>query len=144
MSKSYIPKAIRQQVIKKSKGYCEYCLSPADFSPSPFCLDHIVPEVLNGKTIFNNLAYACGGCNGYKHDKISSLDSITNSKISLYNPRTDNWNEHFYWSNDELTLNGRTPKGRITIDLLKINREQSINLRSILRLVGLHPPTDYP
>jgi hypothetical protein len=41
-------------------------------------------------------------------------------------------------------MKGKTAKGRVTINLLQVNRQININQREILRLVGLHPPTDYP
>jgi hypothetical protein len=144
MSKSYISKYLKEATINRARQYCEYCLLPADFSPAPFCIDHIISEALGGLTELENLAYACGGCNGYKHDKISVLDSKSQKEITLYNPRIDIWTEHFYWNTDDTIMVGKTDKGRATIELLKVNRPQNINLRALLRLIGVHPPTDYP
>ena len=124
----------------RAKGCCEYCLLPAAFSPSSFNFEHIIPLILNGLTVLMNLAYSCGGCNSYKKDKIQALDPLTQQLSPLYNPRTDIWSNHFQWSDDDLQIAGKTPKGRATVSLLKVNREGNVNLRGLLKLAGLHPP----
>lgn len=116
---------------------------PSDYAPTSFTIDHIVPESLNGLTELKNLAYACGTCNRNKYDKISYLDEITKTEVKLYHPRKNKWFHHFRWNKDETTLIGLTPTGRATINLLQINRASNINQRSLLLLVGLHPPTDF-
>jgi len=144
MPKSYISKPLRVLVEERAKGYCEYCLLPSSFSPSSFQIDHIYPESKGGKTIQDNLALACSQCNGSKFTKTSGIDKKTEEKVDLYNPRKDNWTEHFYWDNDKFLIVGKTSSGRATIDTLDLNRESNLNLRALLHLVGLHPPTDYP
>lgn len=144
MSKSYIPKKLRTFVEERAKGYCEYCLAPSNFSPSDFELDHIIPEVLVGETSKENLALACRRCNGLKFTKISHLDIETNRTVRLYHPRTDKWEEHFQWNQDETILLGKTSIGTATIDLLQINRESNINQRNLLRMFGWHPPKGFP
>lgn len=143
MSKSYVPINIRRLIIEISKGYCEYCLMPSDYSPASFTIDHIIPEILDGQTVFENLAYACGSCNRNKYVKVLAFDNITKQDVRLYHPRQDNWHDHFQWNEDETIMIGTTPVGRATIDLLKINRHNNINQRALLRLVGIHPPMDY-
>lgn len=143
MSKSYIAKFLRVLVEQRAKGYCEYCLMPAAFSPTSFTIDHIIPESLNGLTVAENLAFACGSCNRNKYDKIVFTDFKTNQIVRLYNPRQDNWNVHFRWNDDETIVIGLTAIGRATIDLLKINRQNNQNQRGLLRLIGLHPPSNF-
>ena len=87
---------------------------------------------------------ACRRCNGLKFTKTQHIDPISKEVVNLYHPRLDNWHDHFHWNDDETLMVGKTPKGRATIDLLQINRSSNVNLRSVLRLIGLHPPTDYP
>ena len=144
MSKSNVSKKLRNYVEERAKGYCEYCLALSQFSPSNFEMEHIQPEVKDGETIDENLALACRRCNGLKFTKTQHTDPISKEIVDLYNPRKDNWHDHFHWNDDEALMVGKTPKGRATIDLLQINRPSNINLRSVLRLIGLHPPTDYP
>ncbi|MFK7946031.1 MAG: HNH endonuclease [Saprospiraceae bacterium] len=144
MSKTKIPNELRNYVEERAKGYCEYCLAFSQFSPSNFEMEHIQPEAKDGKTEAENLALACRRCNGLKFTKTQHIDPISKEIVDLYHPRKDNWYEHFHWNEDETLVIGKTPKGRATIDLLQINRASNVNLRALLSLVGLHPPTDYP
>ena len=121
MSKSYISKLLRALVEERVNGYCEYCLMPSAYSPTSFTIDHIIPEVLEGKTIAENLAFACGTCNRNKYDKVTFIDVVTQKETRLYNPRQDKWLEHFRWNDDETILVGLTAIGRATIDLLQVN-----------------------
>jgi len=142
MSVRYIPVKIRIVVIERAKGKCEYCQCWAHNSTYTFCVDHIIPISKNGQTILINLAYACYGCNGFKLDKTIAIDPKTQQEIRLFNPRTDNWHEHFKWSDDSLQMIGLTAIGRATIDCLKLNRKGVVNLRRPTKLDGEHPPKD--
>ena len=144
MSKANIPKKTRTLVQKRAKVYCEYCLKPENHSPAPFCIDHIEAESLGGKTSQENLAYSCGGCNAYKHNKVVHFDPFTKERTRLYHPRLDKWHKHFTWNEYTTLIESKTKIGRATIHLLRLNRTGLINMRTILHLVGLHPPTDYP
>jgi HNH endonuclease len=93
-----------------------------------------------GDTTLENLALACGGCNGHKHAKIQAIDPISKSQVPLYHPRQQNWYAHFTWSVDTLKIVGITTTGRATVNALKLNRDGVINLRKLLILAGLHPP----
>lgn len=140
MLRVYIAVALRKAVIERAKGYCEYCHLPAAFSPNPFNFEHIIPLIKNGLTLLFNLAFSCGGCNAYKNDKTEALDPLTHQLFPLFNPRTDNWSDHFEWSEDDLYIIGKTPIGRATVHLLKVNREGNVNLRKLLKMADLHPP----
>jgi hypothetical protein len=140
MAKFSIPAFLQEIVRKRANGFCEYCLAPAMFSPDSFTIDHIIPISLGGLSISENLAYADGGCNGHKYNKISHFDPLTNQLAPLFNPRLDIWKVHFQWSEDETLIIGMTPTGRATVELLHLNRESNINLRKLLILAGLHPP----
>ena len=140
MPKIHIPVSIQRVVIERAKGYCEYCQLPAAFSSSSFNFEHIIPLIKDGETTLPNLAYSCGGCNAHKKDKIEATDPLTRLLASLFNPRTDNWFEHFEWSDDDLYVIGTTPTGRATVNRLKVNRVGNVNLRRLLILADLHPP----
>jgi len=141
---SKIPVAVQKLVKRRAKGYCEYCLAPFGFSPDTFQFDHILPKSKGGTTTPDNLAWADGGCNGFKYNKLNHIDPLTQASTRLYHPRVDTWQDHFQWSEDETMIIGTTPIGRATVDLLKVNRMGNINLRKLLVSVGLHPPQDYP
>jgi hypothetical protein len=61
--------------------------------------------------------------------------------IPLYNPRTQEWQEHFRWSNDGVTIIGITAIGRATVDVLKMNNEYIVTARRHWVEAGWHPPT---
>lgn len=132
--------AKRKAVAERARGLCEYCFSPRKFSPQPFSVEHILPKSKGGSDEPENLAFACQGCNGYKSDKIMATDPLNGRKVLLYHPRRDAWAKHFSWSADFLEIIGLTAKGRASVKLLKLNREEVVNLRKLLRLFGEHPP----
>ena len=93
----------RQTVRQRAQGRCEYCLSPQKFSNAPFAVEHINPVVQGGRTVLENLAYACLGCNGHKADKVNALDPETGAVTPLFHPRRQRWSAHFAWA-DSYTL----------------------------------------
>jgi HNH endonuclease len=135
-----VSKRLRLIVYMRAVFSCEYCKSSQKYSPSPFNIEHIFPFSLGGKSNAKNLALSCNGCNGYKSDKTTGFDPINNQEVSLFHPRNDDWKEHFAWTN-KYHIIGLTPTGRATVELLKLNRVELINLRSLLSLIGLHPPS---
>lgn len=138
----YIAVKLRGLVKKRAKGFCEYCRIPEDFSPQPFCFEHILPKVAGGETTAENLAFACQGCNAFKSTRTEFEDEITNAKVKLFNPRESKWSEHFAWSENFTNIVGLTAQGRATIKALKMNRLGLVNLRRVLFGIGKHPPDD--
>lgn len=65
---------IRKTVRERAAGRCEYCRSWEAYASQPFEVDHIIPSSRDGLTELENLAYACGGCNGHKHNKVEALN----------------------------------------------------------------------
>jgi hypothetical protein len=135
-----ISSSLRQEVAQRAKQLCEYCRCPAEFSTDNFTIDHICPRQFGGATTSQNLAWACFGCNGRKHTKISGTDPQTDEEVALFNPRQQNWYAHFAWDEDATQMVGITPCGRATIRALALNRPGVINLRRLLASAGLHPP----
>jgi HNH endonuclease len=135
----FIPKSLRDLVVKRAKGRCEYCQT-AQVIVIEMEIDHIIPVSLGGKTIAANLANTCGSCNGFKLDAVSAVDPETGETVSLFNPRAQVWREHFQWSEDGTQLIGLTPVGRATIERLKINREIAVLARERWVKAGWHPP----
>lgn len=112
----------RQSVSTRARGRCEYCLAPQDFSNAPFAIEHIQPVAQGGRTVLENLAYACLGCNGHKADKVTGLDPQTGATVPLFHPRQQRWEEHFAWADSYSLVVGRTPTGRATVEALCLNR----------------------
>jgi hypothetical protein len=134
-----IPKAIREQVYKRASYHCEYCQAFQQIIVS-LEIDHIIPVSLGGKTELDNLCASCDKCNNYKKNAIEAIDPHTNTVQRLFNPRSQQWEHHFQWSEDGLILIGLTPIGRATIERLKLNRTAIIESRRLWASVGWHPP----
>jgi HNH endonuclease len=135
-----ISKKTRLLVAQRAKGCCEYCCSREDYSPDYFSVEHIIPRVLKGSDFLINLAYSCLACNSHKYTHIWITDPVSGILVALYNPRVDVWEQHFCWSDDYSLLTGLTPKGRATIQKLRLNRSSVVNLRVVLAAIGKHPP----
>ncbi|MEM9850206.1 MAG: hypothetical protein AAF847_20105 [Bacteroidota bacterium] len=52
------------------------------------------------------------------------------------------WSTHFKWNEEEVEAVGLTPTGRATINTLQLNRIELINLRTLLKSIGEHPPKE--
>ncbi len=123
----------------RALGCCEYCKIPHDFSPDTFNVEHIISLYEGGTNELINLAFSCGGCNNRKGQKITAKDPISGILIALFNPRTDNWQDHFQWQDNFSTVGGLTSQGRATAELLQLNRKGIINLRKALLAYGVYP-----
>ncbi len=132
----------RRLVEERAHRRCEYCLSPLEYSPDPFAVEHIIPRVRGGSHRPENLAFSCQGCNSYKRADTEGPDPITHERVPLYHPRRDTWREHFAWNEDCTRLLGLTPVGRASIAKLDLNRPGVVNLRRVLRGIGEHPPKE--
>ena len=62
--------------------------------------------------------------------------------VRLYNPRRQRWRDHFAWSSDFSVIIGLTATGRATVEALRLNREELVNLRRMLYTMGEHPPEE--
>jgi hypothetical protein len=68
------------------------------------------------------------------------FDPVTESRMPLFHPRRDRWNEHFAWNDNFTLMLGLTPTGRATIAALQPNRPGLVNLRRAHYAIGEHPP----
>jgi hypothetical protein len=135
-----ISKKVKKFIFERAGFICEYCLALLAYSPQPFGAEHIIPVSKNGSDDEDNLACACGGCNGSKYNKIHGIDPFDRKEVPLFHPRQMLWNEHFIWTPDFLYIIGITAIGRATVETLDLNRIGLINLRRALLKVGVHPP----
>ena len=83
-------------------------------------------------------------CNRRKSNKTKAIDPQSALEVSLFNPRSDIWKEHFIWSADRLYLIDLTLIGRATVTALVLNRIRIINIRAADLAVGRHPPPQDP
>ncbi len=128
---------LKAQIRDRARARCEYCQMPEAGEFLDFECDHIIAQKHGGTTSFENLAYACFHCNSYKGPNLAGFDATTHRVVRLFHPRRDRWNQHFRWDGPRLL--GKTPIGRVTVDVLKINIPESIELREILIDEGLFP-----
>ncbi|MCB1089279.1 MAG: HNH endonuclease [Verrucomicrobiae bacterium] len=132
--------ATRHEVRERAKGACEYCRHQEGYSSDSFAIDHILPRSRGGSDEPDNLSLACNGCNGRKYNKTEGIDSVSGQRAPLFNPRKDQWSDHFQWSPDFTRIIGITAKGRATVSELELNRNSLVRLRRVLSGAGKHPP----
>ena len=126
--------------MKNAEQRCEYCQCREDYSMDYFEFDHIIPISKGGSTTLDNLAYACGGCNSLKSDKLEVFDTATQQSVALFHPRKQQWNDHFRWSEDGTLIIGTTLIGRVTLETLQMNRPNIVRLRKVWIILNIHPP----
>lgn len=141
MSKTYIPDELRRQVREDAGNRCGYCRASELVTATELVVDHILPASVGGSTAQENLWLICTRCNQFKGSKTHAMDPQTGEVVSLFNPRTQVWTEHFGWSEDGTEIIGRTACGRATVEALHLNRELVILARQRWVSVGWHPPT---
>ncbi len=137
---SAISSEIKRKIRQAARNRCGYCLTPQEIISMPFEIEHIRPIADGGSDDEENLWLACRNCNGFKHAKTKAIDPITKEEISLFNPRTQSWFEHFEFSEDKTEIIGKTSCGRATVIALRLNFEQAINARKLWASVGWYPP----
>lgn len=84
-------------------------------------IDHFDPEANDAATVRRNLWLACGTCNKRKSQRLQVTDPETDQHVRLFNPRTDNWNEHFERLDGGEIIKGRTAIGRAMVAALRLN-----------------------
>lgn len=84
-----------------------------------------------------NLAYACLRCNLWKGTDIGSIDLETGEFVSLFNPREQDWTQHFELRG--FVIEPLTAQGRVTARLLRLNIDKRVVERRALMVVGRYP-----
>jgi hypothetical protein len=132
----------RQFIVERAGWCCEYCRSPERFATHSFALEHIIPRSRGGASTQDNLALSCQGCNNHKYTKVDARDPASGETVPLFHPRQQRWRDHFAWNEDTTIVIGLTPTGRATVEALRLNRPQIVNLRRALSRIGEHPPPE--
>ena len=139
MSSSPVPVSLRRLVIARAQGRCAYCRNDEAWMGVTFEIDHIIPGIHGGKTSIDNLCLCCPSCNRHKSSKTRAVDPITDTETPIFHPSYERWPEHFSWSKDGTRIVGLTSKGRATVEALKMNRPQMLELRRYWLATGNHP-----
>ena len=141
MGRSYISVKLDRRVREAAQNRCGYCLSPQHLVMARLEIEHMIPLSKNGSNDESNLWLACPICNGHKSDKIAAIDPKTQKSVSLFNPRFQNWSEHFRWIEDDLKIQGITATGRATVSALRLADDpDALVVRSFWIQVGGYPP----
>jgi hypothetical protein len=134
-----VSSGLRRRVIEGAGNRCEYCRLSQMGQEATFHIDHIKPLIREGTTDLENLALACVSCSLRKGARERVLDPTTGTLTRLFNPRSDNWQEHFAWTED-VFLTGLTEIGRATVAALDLNRPLIVAIRREEMTSGRHPP----
>ncbi|MBV7332064.1 HNH endonuclease [Chloroflexi bacterium TSY] len=143
-SRRAIPEYLEDAVRERANGLCEYCHATEKWQYVRFTIDHVIALAEGGADESENLALACFHCNRRKSNHLTGIDPESELSYKLFNPRLDDWAEHFIWSTNGTEIVGLTPTGRATITLLQLNRPRIVNIRLADVAVGRHPPPDDP
>ena len=103
---------------------------PEQFSELQFHIEHIIPRQHAGTDGAENLALACPDCNFAKGPNLTGVEPGIHRVVRLFNPRRDKWTEHF--ALDGALVVGKTPVGRATVSLLRMNDAQRLRVRALL------------
>lgn len=137
---SKISENLKKKIRQQAKNRCGYCLLPQSLNPSLLEIEHVLATANGGTDDEENLWLACRLCNGYKGVQMNAVDPKTKKKVQIFNPRRQNWNEHFEWNFENII--GKTPCGRATVVVLKLNNEIILPVRKKWVLAGWFPPKD--
>ena len=130
---------VKRIVYERADGCCEYCQSCDKNTSQIMEIEHINPD---GGDALDNLCLSCGNCNRSKGVATSGIDPETLNAVTLFNPRTQRWSEHFTWIENGTVIIGLTSIGRATVDRLKMNRDIVRIARKRWVSSGYHPPNN--
>lgn len=108
--------------------------------PMPYLVCVVANQVYPLNLKEENFCLSCAWCNSFKGSQTHAVDPFSKKMVSLFNPITDAWHEHFVWKTDGTEIVGLTAKGRATIIALKMNNEFIVPARRLWVMSGWHPP----
>lgn len=130
---------MRERVERRAGRRCEYCRAPQEICAYTFHVDHIQPRSKGGADAISNYALACFPCNNAKAAHTTGVDPETGNEVPLFNPRKQNWEQHFAWSQDFACVRGLTPTGRASVERLKMNELLRVEARPLWIETGTWP-----
>ncbi|MBI3911792.1 MAG: HNH endonuclease [Armatimonadetes bacterium] len=131
--------AVTRALVRERAGdRCEYCHLRQEHLPfHRFHIEHIVPRQHGGGGDIANLALSCHHCNLHKGPNLTGVDPETGEVVRLFHPRRDRWDDHFAILGAMVI--GRTPAGRATARVLRMNSADRVALRIALLTGGELP-----
>ncbi len=137
---TYISPEVRRRVAEAARHHCGYCQTQEAIIGMPLEIEHIVPEAAGGSSDEMNLWLACSRCNQFKGAQTHVKDEETGENVPLFNPRRQQWTDHFTWEQGGLYIVGLTPIGRVTVAALQMNNPYVVHSRQVWIAWGWHPP----
>ena len=134
---SYHSKITRRFVIGRAGNRCEYCRVLDYLVGFEYHIEHIIGVQHGGTDVLSNLAYACSYCNWKKGPNISTILFLGGELIPLFNPRIQNWFDHFEVKKGEILP--LSTIGEATIKLLALNQASRVDARFEMMLAGCYP-----
>jgi len=116
----YVNENLRAQVELRAGGFCEYCRIAIEDTYFGSEIDHIISLKHRGQTEFENLALACQPCNRSKGSDLGSIPQTSKILIRFFNPRIDDWTEHFR-VNADAEIEPLTEIGEVTAFIFRFN-----------------------
>ena len=127
-----------REIRLRAVNCCEYCLLHENIQSITFHIDHVFPVTHGGNDSSDNLCLACPDCNRFKGPIVAALDPLTEEPTRLYNPRGQDWDDHFEL-NADVSIAGLTPPDRNTVTALRMNMERRIIERYEAWIRGEYP-----
>jgi hypothetical protein len=124
----------RRFVRDRAGDRCEYCRISQRYFAQLFQIEHVIARCHGGTSSLENLALACRRCNLHKGPNLSGIDPATGEIVPLFNPRKQDWEQHFQCADDGM-IEGLTSAGRTTVRVLSMNTDRRVELRRIVRLL---------
>jgi HNH endonuclease len=120
--------ATREFVRERAGSRCEYCLLRQEHNELTHHIEHIIAKQHGGTDEADNLALACHRCNLRKGPNLSGVDPLSGDVVLLFHPRRDRWEQHFALR--DARIDGSTPTGRATVQVLAMNDARRVELRA--------------
>lgn len=111
--------SLRKFVAERATFRCEYCRIAESDSNYAYHIEHIISRQHGSSSDADNLAYSCSICNWKKGSNIATILEKGGPFVPLFNPRTDDWFEHFAIENGAIVA--KTLVGAATVKLLDLN-----------------------
>jgi 5-methylcytosine-specific restriction endonuclease McrA len=135
--KVYFSEQVRQFIAERAGYRCEYCKVRQADAFIRFEIDHVISQKHGGGSEIENLAFACPHCNSHKGSDLTTYLDSYQDIVPLYNPRIQNWQDHF--STETGVIVALTRIGQASIKLLQLNDPDRVMLRELLYLQGYWP-----
>ena len=132
----WISDQLRQTIADRANLLCEYCLIAEGDTFYGCEVDHIMSLKHGGSSELDNVAYACALCNRAKGSDIGSV-SASGEFTRFFNPRTDQWSEHFRL--EGASIQPLTTIGEVTARILGFNDGARLHEREEMIRFGKYP-----